>query len=111
MQRPLASIVLTSHIRQREYPTWTSFSVKYKTISNDQFGLTNFNWDVDGHNYNILRTGSFPYVKYYCTKRAKEDLELENQLYTALKIVNLGGMVCKLNFLDFPYFVTEKCFY
>ena len=111
-QRPLASHVLTSHIRQRQYPNWTSFSVKYKSVSNDQFGLTTFNWDVDGHNYNILRTGSFPFVKYYCTKRPKEDLKLENTLYTALKIANLGELQSYDIFYDPPNEVGGSlCFY
>ena len=35
-KKPTASSVLTGHLRQRGLPHWTSFSVRYKDIVNDQ---------------------------------------------------------------------------
>ena len=88
--RPKASQVLTCHLRQRRTPHWTSFCVRYNTVCNDQFGLSHFNWSVDGINYHILRTGCYPFIKYHCTQRPYQDLQLENRLFTIIKIVNLG---------------------
>ncbi|CAK8697311.1 unnamed protein product [Clavelina lepadiformis] len=87
---PKASTVLTSHLRQRCYPHWTSYFVKYKNVINDQKGQSHFNWEVDGHNYHILRTGCWPYIKYHCTERPLQDLSLEDKLFTLIKIVNFG---------------------
>ena len=99
--RPKTSLILENHIRQSNYPYWTSYSVKYSDICNDQFGKSHFNWQIDGHNYHILRVGCYPFIKYHCTKRKFENLEKEDKLYTFLKLINLGYIkTCIIIFLS-----------
>ncbi|KAF2903866.1 hypothetical protein ILUMI_02309 [Ignelater luminosus] len=89
-EKPLASEVLTAYLKQCNEPPWTSYFVKYSDIKNDQRGKSHFNWKVGNSNYHILRTGCYPYIKYHCTKRNEEDLSMEDSLFRALKVFNLG---------------------
>jgi len=82
---------LTCYLEQRKCPPWTSYFIKYDSIIDDQRGKSHFNWTVkEGHNYHILRTGCYPYIKYHCTKRPHQDLSLDDLLFRIIKILNLG---------------------
>ncbi|KAK2588636.1 hypothetical protein KPH14_006403 [Odynerus spinipes] len=88
--KPLASEVLTSYLLQINEPPWTSYFVKYADVVNDQRGMSHFNWPVGNSNYHILRTGCFPYIKYHCTKRPRQNLSFDDKFFKAIKILNLG---------------------
>ncbi|XP_050343605.1 uncharacterized protein C15orf61 isoform X1 [Nymphalis io] len=88
--RPSSSEVLTSYLSQCKEPPWTSYFVKYSSVSDDQFGMSNFNWKVGNSNYQILRTGCFPYIKYHCSRKEEEDLVISDRFMRIIKIVNLG---------------------
>ncbi|XP_037296491.1 uncharacterized protein C15orf61 homolog isoform X1 [Manduca sexta] len=88
--KPTSSEVLTSYLKQCNEPPWTSYFVKYRSVKDDQFGMSNFNWKVGKSNYQILRTGCFPYIKYHCSKRIQEDLDTSDKFMRYIKIINLG---------------------
>ncbi|XP_032512789.1 uncharacterized protein C15orf61 homolog isoform X2 [Danaus plexippus] len=52
--------------------------------------MSNFNWKVGKSNYQILRTGCFPYIKYHCSRKAEEDLVISDRFMRVIKIVNFG---------------------
>ena len=87
-QKPFASEVLTAQLEH--HPHWTSYFIRYSDIINDQYGYSHFNWTVNGANYHILRIGCPPYIKYHCSRRSYQNLELEDRLFRALKWANLG---------------------
>ena len=66
------------------------FYVSQKDIKNDHFGMSHFNWSVDGTNYHVLRTGCWPFVKYHCTKAPYANLQAGNIFYGVLKLLNFG---------------------
>ncbi|KAF7386656.1 hypothetical protein HZH66_011108 [Vespula vulgaris] len=88
--KPLASEVLTNYLLQTREPPWTSYFVKYADVVNDQRGMSHFNWSVANSNYHVLRTGCFPYIKYHCTRRPRQDLSTDDKFFKAIKILNLG---------------------
>lgn len=88
--KPTSSEVLTSYLAQCREPPWTSYFVKYSSVKDDQFGMSNFNWKVGKSNYQILRTGCYPYMKYHCSRRKEENLEFTDKFIRIIKIINLG---------------------
>ncbi|XP_049870456.1 uncharacterized protein C15orf61 isoform X2 [Pectinophora gossypiella] len=60
------------------------------SVKDDQFGMSNFNWKVGKSNYQILRTGCFPYIKYHCSKKKAEDLNYSDKFMRVIKVANLG---------------------
>lgn len=91
LPKPNSSSVLEEQLRQRDYPHWTAWYVPYCDVKNDLWGRSHFNFDVDGRNYHVLRTGAFPFVKFHCSRRPPgQDLFLEDKFYNALKVLNFG---------------------
>ncbi|RVE42876.1 hypothetical protein evm_012494 [Chilo suppressalis] len=105
--RPTSSDVLTSYLAQCNEPPWTSYFVKYSSVKDDQFGMSNFNWNVGSSNYQILRTGCFPYIKYHCSKREKENLDVSDKFMRAVKVINLG-IPCLLYGLAATQLITHS---
>lgn len=62
-------------------------------MKDDQFGKSNFNWKVGASNYQILRTGCFPYIKYHCSRKEKEDLNSSDKFMRVIKVANLGNYI------------------
>ena len=92
INRPFVSEVVKNYIKLKNYPYWTSFFVKYSSVINDQFSFSCFNFQVDQENYQILRTGCYPFIKYHCTKTKSQNLYLQNKLFTCIKIFNFGEL-------------------
>lgn len=92
MKKPLSSTVLKEFLIQRGFPHWTSYFVRYSDIKNDHHAKSHFNFQVQAdagpaNNYEILRTGCYPYVKYHCTRtEPPNDLMLTNGIIRAAKI-------------------------
>nr|XP_037877388.1 uncharacterized protein C15orf61-like isoform X1 [Bombyx mori] len=89
--KPTSSEVLTAYLTQCNEPPWTSYFVKYSYVKDDQFGMSNFNWKVGNSNYQILRTGCFPYIKYHCSRKKAEDLNMSDKFMRIIKVANLAG--------------------
>ncbi|RMZ96191.1 hypothetical protein BpHYR1_010641 [Brachionus plicatilis] len=95
---PRASEVLNCYLKQQNYPPWTSYFVKQKSVYNDQFKETYFINKTGGHEYLILRTGCFPFIKYHCTRLNEQDkkyldekfIHNQNLFFRFIKILNLG---------------------
>ncbi|KAJ0178905.1 hypothetical protein K1T71_005680 [Dendrolimus kikuchii] len=88
--KPSSSEVLTAYLMQCNEPPWTSYFVKYSSVKDDQFGMSNFNWKVGQSNYQILRTGCFPFIKYHCSRKEAEDLNASDKFMRIIKVANLG---------------------
>ena len=93
LSKPTASEVLTKHLNKQKRPPWTSYFVRYDSVLNDHFGLSNFNWTASGVNYQILRTGCYPYIKYHCSRKEPENLRTLNAFCTYIKALNFGKLI------------------
>lgn len=61
--------------------------------------MSHFNWSVANSNYHVLRTGCFPYIKYHCTRRPRQDLSTDDKFFKAIKILNLGKQNLYLQYM------------
>ncbi|KRT82706.1 hypothetical protein AMK59_3501 [Oryctes borbonicus] len=93
LTKPKSSEVLTCYIQQCNEPPWTSYFIKYSSVTDDQWGKSHFNWKVGESNYHILRTGCYPYIKYHCSKRPVQNLILEDFFFRCIKVLNLGWIM------------------
>ena len=92
--RPQASAVLRSYLKQKRYPHWTSFFVRYSDVRDDNHGRSHFNFSAADCNYEILRTGCYPFIKYHCTRTEPgNDLRWSDRLITGLKF-SQGFLPC-----------------
>lgn len=75
-------------------PKMASLIIRYVPlcdVEDDLWGQSHFNFEVDGRNYHVLRTGAFPFIKFHCSLRPWSDsLALEDSFYRVLKVINLG---------------------
>lgn len=88
--KPLSSVVLREFLIQRQLPHWTSYFVRYADIKNDHHGYSHFNFSVEDSgevkNYEILRTGCYPFIKYHCTAtNPPNDVKLTNCIIRVAK--------------------------
>lgn len=87
---PPSSLVLSCMLRQAGHPPLTAWYVSRGEASDDQWGRSHFNWEVDGINYHVLRTGAFPFIKYHATRKPHQDLTTEDIFFRALKCMHAG---------------------
>ena len=87
---PASSLVLSCMLRQAGHPPLTAWYVGRGEARDDQWGQSHFNWQVDGINYHVLRTGAFPFIKYHASRKPAQDLSSEDVFYRALKCLHVG---------------------
>jgi len=110
--KPLVSNVLREFLIQRKLPHWTSYFVKYSDIKNDHHGYSHFNFPVKNtagqvKNYEILRTGCYPFIKYHCTATdPPNDLKLTNSIIRMVKI-STGCLPCLVYGTAARYLITH----
>ena len=98
--KPNASNLLSFYLKHKDYPDLIAFAVLKKDVKDDHFARSYFNWNVEGINFCVLRTGCYPFVKYHCTKSPALDLTLQNNFFTFLKIINLGSVFLNYKLID-----------
>jgi len=115
MKKPTCSVMLQHFLIQRKLPYWTSFFVKYSDVKSDHHGKSHFNVLVQDpenpttvQNYEILRTGCYPYIKYHCTlTNPPNDLQFTNSVIRACKIGTLC-LPCLLYGSAAVFLITHK---